>query len=484
MRPLVALVGAAALSVAACAAEPDEESANDAAEVSSDASGVVYSSADTVARLLYHADPTNTFVVPKTDAELAPLFAESIRPRLASTVPGDRLAAWDYLRRMGPLGHFGPVGAYGPVGTLGPVGGRPWNPDLYVSGVVPWSDWSEILTREDGPLSARGPLGSGGPLNPTFWDDLPELLKERVRASALSDDVKARLVELLTNDFVEHLKPGGVFGLLGPTGITGALGPLGPLGTVGAHGFVARDGGSFYPRGDRCPGAPAGYEAPPCRKVQVEWTRGGERRDYELFEVYDKETAQSFDGSTPERWNDTSFMVKTRVASLLPEEYLFRSETAQWVSVAVLPETARYSFRQAVQPHLLCNSILESSTKVDFEPPAFVFMPWRTWVSRCSLVPYDHRGSHDDFDLELVVEHEGRVGRVASRSRDMIDWIAVKVPAGAVLRARVNVARVWLDPLVPRLAPAPYRLVVVGSTEHARTRTRFEGPYLERLEMR
>lgn len=471
-----------------CATSEDEGATGE--DAVSTTSGIVYTTADAVGRLVYHADPTGTFVAPKSDDELVSTFGSAIRPRLVTTGPrtttrgGEELAAWDYLRRMGPLGHFGPVGAYGPIGTLGPVGGKPWNPDLYVSGVVPWSDWSELLTREGGPLSAEGPLGSKGPLNPTFWDELPATLRTRIEASDLSTEAKARLVQILSNDFVAHLKPGGVFGLLGPTGISGALGPLGPLGTIGAHGYVAEDGGAFVPNEGRCHHAPDGFETPPCRKIDVEWTRGGDRRTYDLFEVYDKATAQSFDGSAPTKWNDTSFMVKARVASVLPDEYLFRSETAQWVSIAVVPETARYSFRQAIQPHLACNSILESATRAEFEPPAWVYMPIRTALTRCTLVPYDHRGSHDDFDLELVVEHRGKSASIASRSRDMVDWIEVKVPAGAVLRARVNIARPWLDPLIPRLAPAPYRLVVVGSGPNARSSTTFEGPYLDRLTLR
>lgn len=476
MRARALLLAAALVGCAA----PAEDVAEGEGALSETAS-FAFVSAENIGKLVHVTDPVfGTVLFPRPRRELRDVFERRISPPLEGEHDG--FAAYDYARRMGPLGYFGPLGAYGPLGAGGPVGGSVLNPDLFISGIVPWSDWSELLTKEGGPLSAKGPLGSTGPLNPKFWDELPKMLHERIAKSSIAPAEKAQLHASLAEGFATHLKPGGLFSVLGPAGVSGALGPLGPLGTIGAHGLVARNGGDWHPSGSACPNAPDSAKVPPCRKIDVDWEDAGEKRTYGLFEVYSDAHAKAFDGSAPDRWNDTSFMVEGRATVFTPDVFLFRSEETQWVTVAVLPESARYTRNQAVTPHLLCSSVLEAGKRMDLEPPPVVFLP--SVGPTCLPSVYDHRGSHDDFDLELEIEHEGKHGTIASRSRDLIDWIEVEVPAGTVMTAKVTSARTWFDPLVPRVTAPAYRLVVVGSTHAGRSETRFEGPYRGRVDLR
>ncbi len=403
------------------------------------ASDVVFTTAEHVQRLAYRDGEE------RSDEEAAFVFGELITPDSSLGGP------WRYLRPMSALGYYGPLGPYGPLGLLGPTGGNPWNADLYVTGSFAWSDHSEELTANGGPLSADGPLGRAGPLNPARWND----------------------VGSLEDGFVPHLRPGGVFAPLGPVGVSGALGPLGPLGPVGAHGYERRDGGEYWPEDDAgCHDAPEGFEAPPCRRVEVEWEAGGERRTYELVELYDEAYAAQMED------NDTSFMVIGESEVGEQDEYAFASESAQWVTVVLLPETARYPFAQAM-------SVLGASASEGYRAPSSAFVPHMV-TGFPVLNSYDHATAFDDFDLEVDVVVGGRVlGTIVSQSADVVDWVHVKVPAGAQLRARVRLYSEWTARfsdaawgLAFRPADPSYRMIVVGSTEAGQGPNTFSGPYL------
>lgn len=406
---------------------------------------IVYSSAVTTATLAYDDG------APRDGDEAAAIFDERLEPNFADdSLP---LPPWTYLRRMSALGYYGPVGPYGPLGIVGPLGGNPWNPELYISGSYAWSDWSDLLTESDGPLSPHGPLGSTGPLNQDFW----------------SRDAS----------FTTHLQPGGLFAVLGPLGPTGALGPLGPLGPIGAHGYVRDDGGDYWPAdGETCHHAPADAAAPPCRAVEVEWEEGGERRVYPLFERYDEERARVMED------NDTSFMVEGSIRSRNEESdsYVFTSDQDQWVTVAVVPEYAKYPYVQAM-------SVLGAASSRGYEAPRSAYVPHMV-----TGVPvyqrYDHQASFDDFDLAVDLDVAGRRGTIESASGDHVDWIQVYVPAGTTLRASISLHREWRPAaqdawwgLTVRPVRPSYRLYVVGSTEHGVPRTTFSGPHLREVEL-
>lgn len=434
---LVLLLAAGCAGPLAGDLEPGEVSLPGKADGASD---VVFTTAEDVRRLAYRDGEE------RSGEEAAYVFGELVQPPSAAGEP------WRYLRTMSALGYYGPLGPYGPLGILGPTGGNPWNPDLYVTGSFAWSDHSEELTADGGPLSADGPLGSQGPLNPARWDD----------GGSLGDGA-----------FVPHLRPGGVFASLGPVGVSGALGPLGPLGPVGAHGYLRGEGGEYWPEeGAACHDAPAGYEEPPCRRIEVEWEAGGERRAYELVELYDEAYAASMED------NDTSFLVIGEAEEGETDEYAFASEQGQWVTLVLLPETARYPFAQAM-------SVLGTAAADGYRVPDGAYVPHVvTGVPVYSS--YDHRSSFDDFDLEVDVVIGGEVvGTIVSRSADVVDWVHVKVPAGAELRARVHLYSEWTARfadsfwgLAFRPADPSYRLVVVGSTEAGQGPSTFAGPYL------
>lgn len=406
---------------------------------------IVYSTATTTSALVYDDGS------PRSQRSVKSLFGSRISPALRD---GDSppLAPWQYLRRVSALGYYGPIGPYGPLGILGPLGDGAWNPELYVSGSFAWADWSEELTANGGPLSAAGPLGSGGPLNPSFW----------------SEDTS----------FVAHLQPGGLFAVLGPVGLTGALGPLGPLGPVGAHGYVREEGGEYWPESGECHDAPEGAEAPPCRLIEVEWEAGGERFVYELFERYDESHAARMED------NDTSFMVQgeVEVGGSDVDHFEMRSREDQWVTVAVVPEYAKYPFVQAM-------AVVGAASGAGYEAPRSAYIP-HVLTGLPVLQSYDHYATFDDFDVALEIEHGGARGVVKSDSGDHVDWIHVFVPAGATLRASVTLHHAWQPSLqdawwglVARPSSPAYRLYVVGSTSRGIANLDFEGPYLRELEM-
>lgn len=348
----------------------------------------------------------------------------SLDPPLRAVGVGDYTPQM-YLRPLSCLGYYGPIGPYGPLGLLGPVGDSIFDVSTWVT-ATDWHLWAYQFEQNEGPLGPDGPLGSQGPLNVELWGKLGADAAEATLADAAFAD-----------DFVVHLQPGGVFGALGQVGPLGALGPLGPLGPVGAHGYLADDDGQYVD--EACDGV--------CRSVKVEWTAGGEAREWPLFEHYPAKVAQAL----PD--NDTSFMVSGDVEEGAPEHFDFTSDSSQWITVALIPEYARFTPPEAM-------TILSTASLIGYRAP--ITLPIYPFV-------YSHRANFDDLDLSLrVTDGEGKaLGVLTSDSADVVDWIQVFVPAGARIDAEVRAYRSWWQPW--RTVPVGYRLMVVGATAHVQT---------------
>jgi hypothetical protein len=473
---LLAFAAGATVACAPAAAGDETSSTDDEL-----ATGIPYVSAESVSTLIY-----DDVAQPKLvdEATLQRRFGAELSPPYAQTSPGATMKPWDYLRTMSAFSHAGPVGHFGPLGPLGPIGESGTSPDTLISGSFAWSSWARFFTAMGGPLSAQGPLGRNGPANPAFWEELPDRL---ARYWSERPDVQ----KAFTNDFIVHLRPGGIFGIVGPTGPLGAFGPLGPLGPIGAHGYARRDGGDYMPNSfDVCHDVDGDRRTPPCRTVDVDWA-GTERRTYELFESYSEEKAKALNDRVGENANDTSFMVRGSIATPSAEidDYVFRSRTAQWVMVTLVPESAKYKLHQVVRGNAGCDKTLLGAASEDhFEAPdgKEIFLPHAESSSEpCAPVHYQHRASHDDFDLELEVEAKGsKRAKLRSRSHDMIDWVQVLVPAGAKLTAHVGLAQAWKPSaedarlgIVGRTDVPSYRMIVVGSSPHFVLSTRFTGAF-------
>ncbi len=470
----------------------------------------MFATSQSVTALLY-ANPGGKSERRRSDSEVAKLLSSELEPPFSQLALGDPLQPWTYLDKMSALGMYGPLGPYGPLGIVGPLGGSPFNADFFVSGLHSWSDWSAQLTKNGGPLSSQGPLGHLGPLNVEFWQDLPSLLESRIQSMPMPPGLDAKklrdaLRHTLGNDFVSHLVPGGVFGALGPVGVLGALGPLGPLGPLGAHGYRRSDDGDYVPdKGTLCRAVDGEREKPPCRQIEVEWEKGGEHRIYELVEHYDEAHAAEMTD------NDTSFFVTGEIEGDEADAYSFSSRQGQWVTVVVVPETAKYFLTQALS--ILGQSALGTAIcggvpdlRRLFAVPEIACVQHVTALAGPPLIPieYDHEGSFDDFDIELEVAIGSKRGKIASESAGWIDWIQVWVPEGAQLEATVSLASAWeprvnltdvlgLDVsndarwgMLARTAAPTYRLFVVGATAQAETDPYRElsGPYLSTLKLR
>jgi hypothetical protein len=294
-----------------------------------------------------------------------------------------------------------------------------------------------------------------------------------------------------TNDFIVHHRPGGIFGFVGPTGPHGAFGPLAPLGPIGAHGYVRQGGGDYYPNAfDVCHNVEGAKRTPPCRTIDVDWS-ADERRGYELFEEYSEDKAKSLNDKQGDEANDTSFVVHgdIREPGAEVDEFVFRSRSAQWVMLTLVPESAKFEQHQLFGGTSGCDkTILAAASEGNYEAPDEKEIPVPHVERRsdpCSAIKYEHRAAHDDFDVELEIRApNGKRTRVRSRSREMIDWVQVLVPKDAKLTARVSLSSMW-KPLpqdaragiVTRSAPPSYRLFVVGSSPHFVLRTRFSGAF-------
>ena len=180
-----------------------------------------------------------------------------------------------------------------------------------------------------------------------------------------------------------------------------------------------------------------------CRTVDVPWDEAGEVRTYELFERYPADVAATMAD------NDTSFMAEGEIADADDPAvgFAFTSASAQWVTVALVPDYARFTYPEAM-------TILYQASLTGFATPtALAFYPWI----------YNHRTNFDDFDLVLDVEAaDGTyLGRATSDSADRVDWIQLRVPAGARLKASVSLYKSWWQ--VWRTVDPAYRLIVVGA---------------------
>ncbi|XTZ14796.1 hypothetical protein ACQSSU_25515 [Micromonospora echinospora] len=298
----------------------------------------------------------------------------TVGPAVRTTYPGDPLRAADYLKPMGPLGHYGLIGPWGPLGVVGPIGDAVWHPANWITGTV-WDDWAGMLGWYGGPMSGWGPLGPDGPLSDqAYHQTLPGL-----------------------GDFSKQVQAGGVWGALGPVGPLGALGPLGPLGPVGAHGFGRNSHGAYVTSGGAVQ-----------RNVDVPYGSGTRR--YELYESYGDQYARDLGYD-----NDTSFMVER--ASLAPGsavEYPFTSRHTQWVTVNVVPMWMRYDLATV-------SAYVTSAAGNQLNYPAGA-------ARGTALV--------DDFDLRLT-DDTGRVLAV-SDSVELADTIQVQVAAGTRLKLTVT----------------------------------------------
>jgi hypothetical protein len=353
-----------------------------------------------------------------------------IDPKVERFVVGDPFPTKAYLRPMSALGPYGPAGAFGPLGVLGPVGDRSWSPSSWVSLGAPWDGFAGALTDAEGPLSKSGPLGANGPLGTDYWPEFAQRFPE------------------LDNDFITQLEPGGVFAPLGKVGPLGALGPLGPLGPVGAHGYSRDDVGNYVPE-DRCH-----HDGDVCRTIDVAWT-SDETRTYELFEAYAEKHALAMTD------NDTSFMVEGEIVEDEDDVFAFTSSDDRFVTIVAFGTWTKYPPATAAQ-------LVASASLIGFLPPrivpGFVF----------PFASYDHDSSFDDIDLVLEIDVEGVHREVVSDTAGFVDWIHVRVPAGAALRTHVQLASSWSAPW--RVNDPSYRLFVVGSTPELAS-TRVRGPH-------
>jgi hypothetical protein len=361
--------------------------------------------------------------------ELDESFA-GVEPKVDRFVVGDPFPPEAYLRPMSALGPYGPIGAFGPLGVLGPVGDRSWSPSTWVDLGAPWDGFADAIGDAGGPLSASGPLGESGPLGPDYWPEFAQ-----------------RFVEL-DNDFLTQIEPGGVFAPLGKVGPLGALGPLGPLGPVGAHGYARDEVGNYLPE-DRCD-----HDGEVCRTIDVAWN-DDEVRTYELFESYGEAHALAMDD------NDTSFMVEGTIAVDDDDVYTFTSSEDRFVTVVAFGIWTKY-------PPVTAMQLLVSASFIGFNPPRFV----PGFVFPFNL--YDHDSSIDDIDLVLEVEQGGVRRELVSDTAGLVDWIHVRVPAGASMKAHVQLASSWSAPW--RVDGPAYRLFVVGSTPELAS-TRVRGPH-------
>jgi hypothetical protein len=298
----------------------------------------------------------------------------TVSPAVNTTYPGDPLTAADYLKPMGPLGHYGLIGPWGPLGVAGPIGDEVWHPSNWITGTA-WDDWAGMLGWYGGPMSGWGPLGPNGPLSPqAYQQTLPGL-----------------------GDFSKQLQAGGVWGVLGPVGPVGALGPLGPLGPVGAHGYARTSDGAYVSGGGAVQ-----------RNVDVPY--GSSTRRYELYEVYGDTYARNLGYD-----NDTSFMVErgyTVPGSTV--EYSLTSRHTQWLTINVVPNWMRYDL---------------ATLSGYVNTAAGNHLNYPIGAARGTALV-------DDFDLRLT-DDTGQVLAV-SNSVELADTIQVPVTAGKRLKVQVT----------------------------------------------
>lgn len=420
-------------------------------------------------------------------------------PPFKTTFPHDQLAAWEYLKPIGSLGMYGPLGPYGSLGRGGPVGFRVYNPSTSIEmiglaieaygtwleaiekwyeafepfGDLSWrwmrylleqqNEWLKSWRYDSKILSADGPLASKGPLDPARWN-----------GRAFMDVLGFR--DAPSSDLVEQLGPGGMLAPLGPVGPLGALGPLGPLGPttplVTFQGYQENLKGEFIPGLNGCfrPADARERGVKVCRTLLVPWTaqatectsESANCRRYELYENYDEAFAQQMTD------NDTSFMVAGTTTQGREDVYPFHSRDAQFVTIVLAPEEKPLWDLTALQGLLISAGYVPGNPSftraMKYMPEAIETYPG-AWAAF-----YDHETAFDDFDLE--VEVDGHVYTSNTRGHyQMVEWVQLKVPAGASVKAHVKLAnrRVGIPGNPDAFTPpeAHYRLFVTGATKYA-----------------
>ncbi|MFG1953636.1 hypothetical protein [Micromonospora sp. NPDC048830] len=80
------------------------------------------------------AHAADTRYVSATSVEALHGDLSTVSPAVRTTYPGDPLLPADYVKPMGPLGHYGLIGPWGPLGVAGPVGDTVWHPSAWITG--------------------------------------------------------------------------------------------------------------------------------------------------------------------------------------------------------------------------------------------------------------------------------------------------------------------------------------------------------------
>jgi len=192
---------------------------------------------------------------------------------------------------------IGPIGGSGPLGPFGPIGDNSWNPSIWMSGFIDWSNWVDKIR---GPLSSRGPLGESGPLSYYWYNKVCPCI----------------------GFLGKQMMIGGLFTILGPLGPLGALGPLGPLGPVGAHGYAVNGNGQYT------------HNSKVITEISVPYDTT-HNRTFPLYERY----AHSFARSNR---LDTSFLLQDVIYNASqPEDHSYSifSEVQQFVSFLLVPSS-------------------------------------------------------------------------------------------------------------------------------------------------
>lgn len=312
---------------------------------------------------------------------------DTLRWISTSTLEESREATFA-LGDFGPLGYYGPLGPYGPLGVIGPLGDRFWNPDLYFQFAGEWETAAELINSNAGPLTAAGPFGSQGSLNQSLWAQSSRLF--------------------LSN---ENFRPLAIFGALGVAGALGPLGPLG-LGPIGAHGFARDTDGNYL-----------NSEGKTVRNISIAWDEFTSR-------IYSLVESRRFNRNQSIASFDASVFIHG-----IPDEakIAIRPENpgAQTLTLTLISEWASLPFPYAM-------AALGRAALLGFNNPPVVATP-------LGELPYDHVSYFDDFDLSVeVLNLQGNVAaKFASRSRRLVDWVQISLPAGYTLRVGVELHRAW-----------------------------------------
>jgi len=360
------------------------------------------------------------------DDRAEPLMT-SLQPPVDPAVYADGEPGEELLRPVGPLGHLGPLGPWGPLGRYGPLGEASayWETQLdhlrhhpyFASLLDTWGIVARPVLDESGPLGPTGPVGQEA-----YCEDLPAI-------GGVSGQLQA----------------GGVYGPLGPVGPLGVYGPLGPLGPRGPlGGLLDPADGRYFEQGR------------PVTRVEgaAPWG-GGQRRMYELVEMYPGGRARAADVAL-----DTSFMATDATTPGLPNDYAMTSAEDQFVTVTVVPDRGFADFSCMFNVHGFhpCGvypalGVLPNGAAVDTEDVLIrnVFHLPTSWKPAPEIT--------DRYTVELL---DGAGEVVAeSRASRYVNWLQIKVPAGSNVTARVTLDSTW----DAGRTTARYHLVVTGSTD-------------------